>query len=402
MRPVAFAEECLALSMVETPHTRRAEALGAVGRRPGSSLVPRLRDAGYGDLAAEVVRVLPAARRAIDAARKRGIQVVAWRTPAYAERLTEIHDPPPVLWVRGQTAWTNAPAVAIVGSRSGSVHGLEVARRLARDLAAAGVVVVSGLARGVDSAAHRGALDAGGVTVAVLGSGVDVIYPPEHRGLSEEICVKGAVVSELPPGSPPLASHFPRRNRLISGLALGVIVVEASERSGSLITARLALEQGREVMAVPGNVLSARNRGAHALLKDGACLVESAEDVLSALGLPGAAGLPGGGRWAEGSRGCVPSRCSKRAPASLVDAPGAEVGEQAAATTPCRDGSTVPAPPRVVLAVMDEGETYDIDELAARSGLDSRTVLVALGELETAGAVYRDAAGLFVRAGRSC
>src|SRR5436190_1073263 len=160
-----------------------------------------------------------------------------------------------------------------------------VVRRLARDLAACGLVVVSGLARGVDSAAHRGALADAGVTVAVLGSGVDVMYPPEHGSLAKEIDKAGAVVSELVPGTPPQSWFFPLRNRIISGLSRAVVVIEAGEKSGSLITARCALEQGRDVLAVPGNVLSGRNRGAHGLLRDGAKIVESADDILEELGM---------------------------------------------------------------------------------------------------------------------
>ena len=170
-----------------------------------------------------------------------------------------------MLWTRGAAAALERPAVALVGSRAASPHGLAVAERLAADLAARGIVVVSGLARGVDSAAHRGALSGGGSTIAVLGSGADIIYPPEHAALAREIEATGVVMSELAPGTPPLPLFFPLRNRIISGLSRAVVVIEAGEKSGSLITARLALDQGRDVLAVPGNVLSGRNRGAHAL-----------------------------------------------------------------------------------------------------------------------------------------
>ncbi len=198
----------------------------------------------------------------------------------YPTALAAIHDPPPTLWVRGGVDILRAPSVAIVGSRRASPYALEVAHRLGADLARRGVIVVSGMARGVDSAAHRGALDGGGATVAVFGCGVDVIYPPEHRALAERIVTCGALVSEFDPGMPPLKSNFPQRNRIISGLSLAVVVVEAAEGSGSLITADFALEQGRAVLAVPGNVLGGRNYGAHALLRDGAKLVECADDIL--------------------------------------------------------------------------------------------------------------------------
>ncbi len=173
--------------------------------------------------------------------------------------------------------------MAIVGSRRASPGSLDIAHRLAADLARIGLTIVSGLARGCDGAAHRGALDAGGATIAVLGSGLDVIYPPEHDALAEQIARQGAILSEFPPGAPPLPNHFRQRNRLISGLAHGVIVIEANDKSGSLITAGCALAQGREVMVVPGTVLAGRNRGGHQLIRDGAALVENAEDVLAVL-----------------------------------------------------------------------------------------------------------------------
>src|SRR5687768_10361520 len=177
--------------------------------------------------------------------------------------LAAIHDPPQLLWIRGDVGVLRAPAVAVVGSRAASPYALEVARRLGADLARRNVTVVSGMARGVDSAAHRGALEGGGVTVAVFGCGADIIYPREHAALANSICERGALVSEFPPGTRPLKGHFPQRNRIISGMSLAVVVCEAAEGSGSLITAEFALEQGRAVLAVPGNVLGRRNRGAH-------------------------------------------------------------------------------------------------------------------------------------------
>ena len=174
--------------------------------------------------------------------------------------------------------------VAVVGARAASRQGLDIAAAIGGELAAAGIVVVSGLARGVDTAAHRAALDAGGRSIAVLGSGLDKVYPAEHERLAGALAERGAVVSECGPGAPPLPHHFPLRNRIISGLAAATVVVEASEKSGSLITAAAALDQGREVMAVPGPVAPGRHRGAHALLRDGATLVERADDVMAALG----------------------------------------------------------------------------------------------------------------------
>ena len=192
-----------------------------------------------------------------------------------------------MLAVRGHGEHLTQPAVAIVGARNASTNGRNFAQRLAAELsdatAGARYVVVSGLARGIDGAAHRGTLDAGGTTVAVMAGGVDIVYPPEHDALYADICAAGAVVSELPPGLRPQAAHFPRRNRIIAGLSLGVVVVEAATRSGSLITARLALEQGREVFAVPGSPLDPRSRGANRLIRAGATLTESAADIRDAL-----------------------------------------------------------------------------------------------------------------------
>ena len=179
---------------------------------------------------------------------------------AYPPRLAAIPDPPPLLWINGDAASLAQPVIAIVGSRYATPSSLDVARALARDLAGFGFVIASGLARGVDEAAHRGALDAG-ATVGVLGCGLDRIYPPEHGPLAQVIAASGAIVSELPPSAEPKPEHFPRRNRIISGLALGVVVVEASLKSGSLITARCAADQGREVMAVPGTALGLRHKG---------------------------------------------------------------------------------------------------------------------------------------------
>lgn len=227
------------------------------------------------------------ARRRIDrelaTLRRSSIQVRTIADPDYPSWLLTIPDPPPLLYVSGSLVEHDRLAVALVGSRRGTEAGRAVTEEFARELAQAGCTVVSGLARGVDAAAHRGAIAEGGRTLAVLGCGVDLTYPPEHDRLRREIEEHGAVLSELPLGSPPHSGHFPRRNRIISGLSLGVIVTEAAINSGSLITARLAAEQGREVFALPGFVKSGTSRGTNALLKEGATLVESAQDVLDAL-----------------------------------------------------------------------------------------------------------------------
>ncbi len=204
--------------------------------------------------------------------------------PDYPPRLREIPDPPLVLFVQGDAEVLQVPQLAIVGSRNPTPVGAETARAFARALAEAGLAVTSGLALGVDGAAHRGALDAGGLTVAVAGNGLDRVYPAAHRRLAMQIAASGVLVSEFPPGTPPLAGNFPRRNRVISGLSLGVLVVEAARRSGSLITARLASAQGREVFAIPGSIHNPLARGCHALIRQGAKLVETARDVLEEIG----------------------------------------------------------------------------------------------------------------------
>lgn len=213
------------------------------------------------------------------------METVRFGTPEFPPLLAEIPNPPPLLWTRGDRTLFDGPCVAIVGARAATRDGLETAYQLAADLARAGIVVVSGLARGIDSAAHTGALDAKGKTIAVLGTGIDRIYPPENKALHERIAAQGLVVTEFPPGAHAELFHFPQRNRIISGLSKAVVVVEAREKSGSLITARLAGDQGRDVMVVPGPIRTGQNRGGHALLRDGAKLVESAVDILQELGL---------------------------------------------------------------------------------------------------------------------
>src|SRR5688572_27986193 len=294
-----------------------------------------------------------------------GVHVAAWNDPRMPPALLAIPDCPPAIWYHGSLDCLAGPAVAIVGSRAASPVSLETAQRLATDLAARGITVVSGLARGVDSAAHRGALQTGR-TAAVLGSGVDHVYPAEHTALAGDIARDGIVLSEYPPGTLPLPFHFPLRNRLISGLSRAVVVIEASARSGSLITASCALEQGRDVMAVPGNVLSGRNRGGHALLRDGAKIVECADDILEELGYPALArGTPIDG---------VPAAC---APEGSVS------------------GSATSADP--VWPRMEQGHPYDIDALAGVSGLDPARLLAHLADLELRGLIRRTGAGRFMR-----
>jgi DNA processing protein len=211
-------------------------------------------------------------------------RVITRDDEAYPPLLREIHDPPIALYVRGDLARAcGQPCLAIVGSRRCSTYGVNAAQSLSRDLAANGLTIVSGLARGIDAAGHRGALEAGGLTIAVVGTGLETTYPREHKKLEEEILAEGAVISEFPLGTPPLPQNFPYRNRILSGLGFGVMIVEAAEHSGSLITARLAYEQGREVFAVPGNITSQTSFGPNYLIKDGAKLVQHWRDVVEEL-----------------------------------------------------------------------------------------------------------------------
>lgn len=277
--------------------------------------------------------------------------------PRFPTALLAIQDCPSELWFRGQLDTFDAPAVAIVGSRAASAVALEMATRLAADLASLGIAIVSGLARGVDSAAHRGALSRGR-TIAVLGSGLDVIYPPEHASLARDIAANGLLLSEYPPSTPPHAGQFPMRNRIISGLSRAVVVIEAHEKSGSLITARCALQQGRDVMAVPGNPLTGRNRGGHGLIRDGAKIVDCADDILEELGLV---------RPADAATSEVVSDCARKASGDRL------------------------------LGSMTGGEAYDLDALSLRSGLESHKLLPRLLDLELRGLVRRIGNGRFMR-----
>jgi DNA processing protein len=341
----------VALSLLPIGYWRRVGVHLHAGDLPGRILECVLRERPS-DPPIDPPTLRARAIAALARAETRGVTLVPWSDASYPAALSAISDPPPALWVRGNLAALSRPSVAIVGSRAGSPYGLSVAERLSADLARRGVVVVSGLARGVDSAAHRGALDAHGSTLAVLGSGPDVIYPAEHKSLARAIEADGAVISELVPGTPPQKQFFPLRNRIISGLSRAVLIVEAGEKSGSLITARCALDQGREVLAVPGNVLNGRNRGGHALLRDGAKIVESADDILEELGVP----VPG--------------------------APGVRR----------RFG-----PEDLVLQSLPAGESCDLDAISERTGLRSARLLPRLFELEMQGLVRRVGGGRFVR-----
>ncbi len=295
----------------------------------------------------------------------------------YPAILGEIALPPIGLFIRGASLATLSPAVAIVGTRAPTARGPGIARRLAAGLAAAGVTVVSGLARGIDTAAHRGALAAGGATVAVLGTGLDRTYPPENEGLAAEIARGGALVSEFPMGSEPRASAFPRRNRIISGLSAGVVVIEAGERSGALITAARALEQGREVFAVPGPIDEVQSRGPNGLLRDGATLVEDVGDILAEIDAAWGP-LPLG--RAEAPEPPRDGGATGRAGGGRGDGP---PGGIAGAVLACLSSTPV-----------------SVDEIVVRARVDPGEAVAVLFELELAGAARACPGGRYVLAGR--
>lgn len=289
-----------------------------------------------------------------------GNAILTLADDAYPRSLLSIADPPCLLYAKGDLRLLTRPSLAIVGSRNATPGGLQNATRFARALAGSGFCIVSGLALGIDAAAHEGALAAAGGTVAVIGTGIDRVYPARHQSLARRIVEHGLIVSEFPLGSKPLAANFPRRNRIISGLSLGVLVVEAALESGSLITARLAADQGREVFAIPGSIHSPQTKGCHRLIKQGAKLVESAEDLLEELGPPWGTGFP-----------------------RPNDRPAVERSAGAA---------------KLLAQLPPLGhDPFTMDELAARSGLTTEALLAMLFELELAGEVAALSGGRYQR-----
>lgn len=299
-----------------------------------------------------------AAEREIEALTALGARMIALVEPDYPEPLAAIADPPPVLALRGRADLLATDCIAVVGARNASANGLHFAERLAAELGAAGLTVVSGMARGIDARAHAGAIESG--TVAVMGGGVDVLYPKENGSLFERLLAEGAVVAEAPLGTVPMGRHFPRRNRIIAGLSRGVVVVEGAARSGSLITARLALEQGREVMAVPGSPLDPRASGPNRLIRQGATLVEGAGDVLDAL--------------AEGGRPVLAERRQR------WQSDGAHAMPQE---------DEAPADARESLAQLLGPSPVPVDLLVRQSRLTPAMVATILLELELAGRLER-------------
>ncbi|HTY56057.1 MAG TPA: DNA-processing protein DprA [Candidatus Binataceae bacterium] len=301
-------------------------------------------------------------------------KLVKWHEPEYPPNLRHIADPPPFLYLRGTLLPDEKKCIAIVGARAASDAGRHMARRLGLELSAKGLAVVSGLARGIDSEAHLGALDAGGRTIAVMGCGIDVIYPGENRKLAEAIVESGgALITELPVGTPPSAENFPGRNRILSGLSLGAIIVEAAEKSGSLITARLALEQDREVFAVPGSPLTGKARGSNRLIREGAKLVECVEDVLEEL---------------------APQLAEVSKP--IVKAPQVRISDKVVASNLSDyDGDPEEEGAKNLLNYLKEGSKLHVDALIEGSGLSASTVLKLLLDLELKGIVAQHPGKLF-------
>ena len=312
-----------------------------------------------GELAAAVERGpdREALDRALGWLGEPGHALIAWGDEAYPQALLSIADPPPVLYFHGRPELLNRPSLAIVGSRNATPQGVETAEAFAAALSAAGLTIVSGLALGIDAAAHRGGLAGTGSSLAIVGTGIDRVYPTANRSLARRLAEAGGVLSEFPIDTPPLPANFPRRNRVISGLARAVLVVEATLASGSLITARFAAEQGRDVLAIPGSIHSPFSKGSHRLIKEGAKLVETAGDVLEELGMQAASG---------------PSA----APASI--APEGAAGR--------------------VLAALGH-DTASVDVLCERSALPADAVCVALVQLELEGRIACLPGGLYQRLG---
>ena len=346
-------EAALAIALAERPPPReRARCFESATLEAAVSTFRRR----FGELPAGG---LEAARRWRDTAAAAGRRLLILGQPGFPSRLAEIAVPPIALESAGDADLAMA-GVAVVGSRRATPYGLAVAERLAAGLAEAGLVVVSGLARGVDAAAHRAALEAGGTTVAVLGSAHDSLYPPEHGDLARACRASGAVVTEFPPGTRPLPHHFPRRNRIIAGLTLGTLVVEAAARSGSLATARHAVDSGREVFAVPGPIGSDTSAGCHALIRLGATLVTGVADILEELGLPSA----------SIASGAESGDVRRHEPGIASPRPGREAA-------------------RLLEALRKQPSGLDLDTLLGAAGLPVPVALAAISELERRGLVRR-------------
>ncbi|MBU1150378.1 MAG: DNA-processing protein DprA [Pseudomonadota bacterium] len=318
------------------------------------------------------------AEREVALAGKLGIAIVTFEDPLYPKNLLNIYDFPPFLYVKGSLCPEEIP-VAVVGSRVASAYGRYTTERLSRELALKGITIVSGLARGIDAAAHRGALAGKGRTIAVLGCGLDVIYPPENEKLADDITARGALVTEFPFGTPPNAPNFPARNRIISGISFGVVVVEAGEKSGSLITARLAAEQGRSVFAVPGAIDTAGSRGTNRLIKQGAKLIENVDDILEEI-------LP--------QTVCPPVLSEKQPRIPMPDA--TQLDPETMNAPPAADIAGLGETERKLFALVPQ-KPVEIDTLIITSGFAPQEVLNGLLILELRGLIRQLPGKMFVR-----
>lgn len=319
--------------------------------------------------------------RQIDGLNKAGIRTVTFLDESYPRYLLNVYDRPALLYVAGQLQ-SDDICVAIVGSRHASTYGKYTTDRISRELALRGATIVSGMARGIDSSAHHGALAAKGRTIAVLGSGLDVIYPPENKKLFDAIVQQGAVISEYPPGTQPLPFHFPARNRIISGMSYGVLVVEAGEKSGSLITAKLAMEQGREVFAIPGPIDSASSRGTNSLIKQGAKLIDSVDDILEEI-------LPQLERTAKEPFFAGPKADPTGSGQNIPEKRG-----KPERTATEKDGETLLPVDRKILEAIAGGKTH-VDDIIVETGISPAEVLGALMLLEVKGWVLQHPGKLF-------
>jgi DNA processing protein len=319
-----------------------------------------------------------------------GARLVRWSDHEYPANLRQIPDPPPYFLVRGTIAADDPKFIAVVGARAASDAGRRMAQRLGLELAGKGFTVVSGLARGIDCEAHQGALDGRGKTVAVMGCGIDIIYPPENKKIAEAMIENGGgLMSELPLGTPPIPENFPSRNRLISGLCLGVVVVEAAEKSGSLITARMALEQDRQVFAVPGSPLTGKTRGSNRLLKEGARLVECVEDVIEEL-VPQLVG--------QASLSAIDPRASSLTPHSGAGMQILQAAAKLQVTNRKQDGELTQSEPpdvKTILQLLKSADKLHVDSIIEDSGLTAATVLKLLLDLELRGIVTQHPGKLF-------
>jgi DNA processing protein len=329
-----------------------------------------------------------------------GNALLALDDPAYPPLLLTMPDPPPLLYVKGQLALLHTRSVAVVGSRSATPQGAEDAKRFSREFSDAGLAVVSGLALGIDAAAHRGALAGRTGTVAVIGTGADVVYPPAHEPLAHEIATNGAILSEWPLGTPARPAHFPQRNRLIAGLVNGVLIVEAAMRSGSLITARLANEMGRDVFALPGSIHAPLSRGCHRMIKQGAKLVETPEDVLEELGMPtapAAAQAPRAGKAVKARSAAQPAAQPATQPRQASLPLPLPFPAQDTAVAPLSAPSELPPDAQRLLAALGHAPTT-LEILAERTEMDDSALQGTLLRLELSGHLTALPGGRYVRA----